>query len=176
MSAAQIAHPDTKTDNAGNLFHPHSAIEGLWVADAEQRLDFLPTYFSSAFMNFESAIFNIARTTFPGYSGGFWEYALTDSGLPLVYLAYRSTDDANARQTVSNMFQDEFQELQPVLAGVITTMVAAIAMIQSADKLDLSDSEEQWFYDLHINLRDYGLELGKKLGNEQDRTFFKLVD
>jgi len=176
MSNAAMVDQGTFTDKAGNLYHPHAEINGLSVADAEQRMDFLPAYFTSAFMAFEGAVLDMARKTIKGYTGGYWEYALTESGLPFVYPKHRIEGDELPRLTVSNVFDDEHQDLHPVLAGIITTMVALIIMMENAEKLDLTDAEEEAIYDLRLDLRDYALNLGKALGDEQDRAFYKLFN
>lgn len=179
MNTAQIAKPETFEDKAGNLYRPHPAINSLWVADAEQRMDFLPAYFTKAFMVFEFAATNIARDTIGGYNGGYWEFALTDKGYPFIYPAYQSSnrsDDFGQRRTVSNIFQDEYQDLHPVLAGVITTCCTLVAMMQKADEIKLTDQEEEWLYDLRMHLRDYALDVSKELGDNQASAFYKLFN
>lgn len=170
------AQANTYTDQATNLYHRHPHFDAIWVADAEQRLDFLPAYFTRQFMAFERAIFNMADQTIEG-PHGYWEYALSNDGLPFVYPAYRSEgNDHEHRMTVSSAFQDNTQDLHPILAGIHTTMLAVLAMMHNVEKLGLDDDEEELIHDRYHQLRDFGFTIAETLGDEQSRAFFRLTD
>lgn len=172
----QLAETETYTDRAKNRYHKHPLYNAVWVADAEQRMNFLPTYFTHQYLAFERAVFHMAEGTIED-SHGYWEYALTADGIPFVYPAYKVIgDDLSIRMSVSNAFGDNTQELHPVLAGIHTTMLAVLAMMHAVDKLQLSDEEESLLHDRYHQLKDLGFKLAKGSGEDQYRAFYVLIN
>lgn len=171
------AFQEQKVDAAGTVFARHSAVAGLWVADDEKRMAFLPAYFTDRFMRFENAVFQVGQRTLPDGSPAYWEFALSDNGVPFLYPKYGVDDTGQIELIrVTNVDGDHEDSLHPILAGLHTCRIASVIMMERADKYRLSDDDERLFYDRYFDYRNLALDLADQLGPGQKQAFIRLID
>lgn len=138
------------------------------VIPEDDRLDFLEKHFGKHFLQFENLLFAIARKTLLNYSGGYWEYALTENGYPFVL---PKSDDPI---TVTDIFGVNPTQLSAALAGIHSTTLVIMALLQSAEKYNLSDEFHDHLIDLYHELMGDGQNIANHQGQGND--FFNLVD
>lgn len=171
------AFQETKTDAHGTVFARHTSVPGLWVVDDEKRMEFLPAYFTDRFMRFEHAVFQVGERTLPDGSPAYWEFALSDNEVPFLYPRYQVDGSGEIDLVrVTNVDQDHEESLHPILAGLHTCHIAAVIMMERADKYRLSDDDERLFYDRYFDYRNLALDLAKMLGASQSEAFIRLID
>ena len=59
----------------------------LQLISEENRLGFLPHFFENDFIVFESTLYKLMEANSEDYTGGYYDYYLTDNGAPMILLA-----------------------------------------------------------------------------------------
>jgi len=160
------------TSQASQKLQPTPSWQDWVIADEEERLEFLSRHFLVGATTADNLRYGIAVKTITDYDGGYWEYAVTPDGFGFVYPKVSDVD--NPVIEVSNIFQDNFAKLHPVLVGIHTTRLMLLQIMMSAETLQLTDREEIRIHDHYYAMRDYGRSLAKKL--DQADQFYALVD
>lgn len=142
------------------------------VVDPHKRLDFLPEHFPITPVAMQNLIFIVAEKTITGYNGGYWEFATSEHGWAFVYP--KSGQQGDEDLEVFNLARDNCRTLHPVLAGIHTTMLALLQIMQEYERLNLTDRACERLQDHYFAMRDYGMEVSKRIGQERD--FFQLIN
>lgn len=167
MNAAQTTQTLAATPAESGLrtrMHPL----GVLTVEDEDRINFLPKHFGRMCMEFEKNLIAMATLTIKGYHGGYWEFAYTDSQLPFLF------PDHQATYKISNAFQCNQTDVPPVLAGIHTTTLAILNILQSEKADQLSDDQFDDLCELHQNLIGDGFKIAADHG--LSHQWFSLVD
>ncbi|ARM86133.1 hypothetical protein [Marinobacter salarius] len=161
----------TLTEQVNSDTHQPSLNWQSWtIAGEHERLEFLLGHFLISASKADNLRYAVARKTITGYNGGYWEYAITPDGFGFVY----PKSDAGKDLEVSNIFQDTFRTIHPVLAGIHTTQLMLLHIMNDVDRLNLTNREEERTHDHYYAIKDYGRQIAKQIG--QASAFSALND
>lgn len=138
------------------------------VVPADERMNFLPKSFGNQFLRFENLLLAVASKTIKGYKSGYWEFAHTQSGSPFAFLGAYDT------QTVCSLFGHNETELPAVLAGLHTSALAVLLLIERANQYGISPDETDRLIDRYHDLIRAGHEMAAT--SDCSKAFFRLVD
>lgn len=139
-----------------------------FVADDEDRLEFLPRHFAPSFMYFESQVYALASKVIKNYRGGLWQFAYTADGHPFVY------PKGSSEREIQTVFGGPHITVPSEIAGLLVTGQAILILLQNPERHGLTDTQHDEFVDLYHELIKDGRAIAK--ANDLVDEYFQLTD